>query len=577
MLDRRQFLKTTFSAAAFCAASAFAAPRASSGNLALVAASAGSNDNRRFLDQATMGARPGEAAALKRSFADWIDAQFALAFDPVNTRMLTNTPGNRNNDMRMAVFARWCNEPAQLRLRVTHVLSQIVCCGPSPSDWSNELDSGLWWNAMMARAFGNYEDVLRLAVTHRHMGKYLNNFHNDAANGRSPSLNFARELLQLFSMGVPALNRDGSVQRDTVDNPVKAYTLDDVNALARLLCGWDLPFANYVPGQGGAIASHGASMADGTMNTAPALAYNGPAVKLFGTIFPQVSMPNGATVIARMNACLRLIMAQPTTATYISKQFIQKMVTDAPSPQYIARVTSAFEDNGAGVRGDIKAMVTAVLLDPEARGNSKPASFGRAQEWALSVVKAMRYAQMQPVADPWSSTFMAYYWSTDRGNTEQNVLGRMGQIPTVPASVFNDYPFEYQVNGVEAPASAMWRAPALLSNIAYALPLSKGLADPLPGARQDGIGRWNLTWLIELFERVVASAPGTTQQKQVAAITALVDQVNADLNQGRPLSTLAREHTIAFIQLDCAGLAVREKLAWMINFIRCLPDSSVVV
>jgi hypothetical protein len=270
-------------------------------------------------------------------------------------------------------------------------------------------------------------------------------------------------------------------------------------------------------------------------------------------------------------------MAQPTTATYISKQFIQKMVTDAPSPEYIARVTSAFEDNGAGVRGDIKAMVTAVLLDPEARGNSKPASFGRAQEWALSIVKAMRYAQMQPVADPWSSTFMAYFWSTDRGMAEQNVLGRMGQVPTVPASVFNDYPFEYQVNGVQAPAAAMWRAPALLSNIAYALPLSKGLADPLPGTRDDGIGRWDLTWLIEMFERVIASTPGTTLQKQAAAITALVDQVNADLNQGRPMSALAREHTIAFIHIDCAGLAVREKLAWMINFIRCLPDSSVVV
>jgi uncharacterized protein (DUF1800 family) len=568
VFDRRQFLKSTFSAAAFCASIA-CTPRGTRDEVP-VDSSAGLDDSRRFLDQATMGARPGEAAALQGSFTDWLDAQFALPYTLVDSSMLNNTPGNRNNITRMAMFARWCNEPAQLRLRVTHVLSQIVCCGPS--GWSNELDSGLWYNALMFRAFGNYEDVLRLTITHRHMGVYLNNLNNNAADGRSPSQNFSRELLQLFSMGVFALNRDGSVVRDQSGNPVKAYTLQDVNSLARLLCGWSLPFANATPGQDGTFA-------DGTMNLAPMLAYNGPPVTLFGTTFPAVAAPDENTVMTRMNACLSLIMAQPTTAAYIAKQFIKKMVTDTPSPQYVARVSSAFRDNGAGVRGDIKAIVTAVLLDPEARGNAKPLTFGRAQEWVLSVVKAMRYGQMQPIPEPRGSDYLGFRWATDRGPYDpmQNILGRMGQVPTVPASVFNDYPFEYQINGVEAPASAMWRAPAILANVAHVLPLSAGLTDPAPSTQFDGTGRWDLTWLIDMFERVVASTPGTDPQKQTAAITALVDQVNADLNQGRPMTSGARQQTISFIAVDSAALPTREKLGWLINFIRCLPDSSIVV
>jgi uncharacterized protein (DUF1800 family) len=568
VFDRRQFLKTTFSAAAFCASSACSRPQTLDASLAET--STGLDDSRRFLDQATMGARPGEAAALQGSFADWLDAQFALPTPRIDPSMLNNTPGNRNNVMRMAMFARWCNEPAQLRLRVAHVLSQIVCC--APSGWSNELDSGLWWNELMFWSFGNYEDVLSLAITHRHMGAFLNNLDNNAANGKSPSQNFARELLQLFSMGVLALNRDGSVARDSSGNPLKAYTLQDVNALARLLCGWRLPFANHTPGQDG-------SFADGTMNLAPTLAYNGPPVTLFDITFPAVAAPDENTVMTRMNTCLSLIMGQPTTAAYIAKQFIKKMVTDTPSAQYVARVSSAFRDNGAGVRGDIKAIVTAVLLDPEARGNAKPVTFGRAQEWVLSIVKAMRYGQMQPIPEPRGSDYLGYRWATDLGPYDpmQNILGRMGQVPTVPASVFNDYPFEYQIDGIEAPASAMWRAPAILANVAHVLPLSAGLADAAPSAQFDGTGRWDLTWLIDMFERVVASTPGTDQQKQTAAVTALVDQVNADLNQGRPMTSAIRRQTISFIAIDCATLPTREKLGWLINFIRCLPDSSIVV
>jgi hypothetical protein len=448
------------------------------------------------------------------------------------------------------------------------VISQIVCC--APFDWSNELDSGLWWNAIMSRAFGNYRDILQLAITHRHMGTFLNSLNNSAARGAVPSQNFAREFLQLFSMGLFALNRDGTIVRDAAGNPVKSYTLADVNALARLLAGWSLPFANKMPGAEGTYAN-------GIMNMSPAQAYDGPAVTLLGTVFPQVAVPRATTILSRMNACLDLVMAQQTTAVYISKQFIKKMVTDTPSGAYIARVTAAFENNGSGVRGDLKSIITAVLLDPEARGNSKPASFGRAQEWTLSVTKGVRYAEMHPLGGQYLwPTGVAWKWVTDMGG-DVNVLGRMGQAPTVPPTVFGDYPFEYQVNGVEAPAAALWRTPAILVNVAHVLPWSKRLADPLPAAPGDDFGRWDLTASVDLFNRTLAAAQGTPAQKHTAGVTFMVDRVSADLNQGRALSPLARLQTISFVDIDCASLAAREKLAWMINFIRCLPDSAVVV
>jgi hypothetical protein len=237
-------------------------------------------------------------------------------------------------------------------------------------------------------------------------------------------------------------------------------------------------------------------------------------------------------------------------------------------------VVAAFENNGAGVRGDLKAVLKAVLLDPEARGDSKPQSFGRAQEWVLSVTKAMRYAQMERLYDTYEIKFFADMWTTGA----PNILGEMGQVPMTPASVFNDYPFEYQVNGVEAPAGALWGAPQILANVGRMMSYSPELGQALStSAAGEPCGKWQLTSLLEAYQSIVSTTIGTTAQKTTAAISALVDRVFADLNQGRPMTPTARSQTIAFIDIDCAALAPKEKLAWMVNFIRCLPESAVVI
>lgn len=309
MVDRRSFLK-----ASAATASALGASQASAGfsMQSPPVSSAGLNDSRRFLDQATMGARPGEAAALTGSFNDWLAAQYAMPFTLIDTQeMIDRGYSNReqhNSGARMCVFARWCNERAQLRMRVAHVLQQIVCCGPVT--WSAEIDSMLWWNVLATHAFGNYRTILRSAVMHRHMGAFLNNRDNNASKGRAPSQNLARELLQLFSMGVVALNRNGSTVIGQNGAPVQAYFQEDVDALARLLCGWGLPHGNKTPGLDGTAVN-------GMMNVVPALAYDGPSVRFLGVTFPGISNPNSAHVVQRMDRCIDLIMAQPTTAAYV--------------------------------------------------------------------------------------------------------------------------------------------------------------------------------------------------------------------------------------------------------------------
>lgn len=573
MLDRRSFIKLGASMSAVTASSSIAAPSTRLPFRSTGPSSAGLNDSRRFLDQATMGARPGEAAALSGSFSDWIEAQVATPYSRIDipammARGYNNNPDPNNNVARMCIFGRWCNEPAQLRMRVAHVLSQIICC--APSGWSNTIDSMLWWNSIAANAFGNFRALLGLAVQHRHMGSFLNNMENDAANGKAPSQNFARELLQLFSMGVYSLNPDGSIARDPTGKLLQAYFQTDIDALARLLCGWGLPFGVYIPGQGGTAT-------DGTMDVKPALAYNGPAVTFLGRTFPSISNPTAADVRSRATQCVDLILAHPTTSVYISKQFIMKMVTDSPSGAYIRRVSGVFRNNGSGVVGDLKAVVRAVLLDPEARGESKPASSGRSQEWGLALAKVMRYAQMQPLPDPSPSDLSGWAWSSKFGNPPLNVLGEMGQAPGTPASVFNDYPFEFLVNGVNAPAAALWSAPSIMSSVARTMAMSQNLSQPLATAPMDPTGRWTVSLLVTEFERIYAAAQGAQAQKMATAVAAMADLVFGDLNQGRPMTPTVRQHTVAFVQVDCAALSTREKLAWMINFIRCLPDSAVVI
>jgi hypothetical protein len=188
------------------ASTAAHAQTSSGGSSASASVPLGINDIRCFLDQATRGALPGEAASFTGTFQEWIAWQGAMPFRPIDAHAMYasgyDNSNVRNNAARLAVFARMCSEPCQLRMRVSHVLQQIVCCGPSQR--SAEMSSALWWSGITSLALSNYRNVLRWAITYRHMGHYLNNRGNDTSGIKAPSQSLARELLQLFSMGPQA-------------------------------------------------------------------------------------------------------------------------------------------------------------------------------------------------------------------------------------------------------------------------------------------------------------------------------------------------------------------------------------
>ena len=543
----------------------------------------GLNDTRRFLDQATMGPRPLEAAAFTGSYGQWINNQ--LSASPATLRPLVDGELSNLSDNFATVERLWMawseNDTNQLRLRTAHALTQIIPVNSRSGQWN----LSLWHDGMVAKSLGNYRQVLDHACMHRAMGGFLNNLGNNAKNGVPPSQNFARELIQLFSLGIHVLNKDGSLV--LVDGqPVKAYQQSDVGAAARYLAGWGVPFASN-PGGGSVFAGEGISPANGDMMTTAEmnrndLAYDGPPLTLFGftqvdyPAFAQAANPTNAQIRARKDAVIDILMRQPSIGPYICKQLIQKMVTDSPSPQYVRRVVAAWDNNGSGVNGDLAAVVRAILLDEEARGNSKPATFGRAQEWILSCTKRQRYAQSRARTE----IQQQYLWYNNLAGNPSAVLVNMAQQPGRPQSVFNDFPFRFMLNGVDAPAAALWTAPAVQANIGMALSFSNTdrLASQAPYGGWDATGRWQATALIGVYDAAFAAAPGDAAAKRLAAHNALIDKVYPDMHQGAMPSVPERAEILgALNDWHAQGTNTQSLCIWLTNFVMVLPRAAVVL
>jgi hypothetical protein len=547
-------------------------------------APAGLNDVRRFLDQATMGPTVNEAATVLASgntFGEWLEAQFARSaptLPAVQSTVNFNNASTRG--IGTVLSAGWTeNNDDQLRLRVAYVLGQIIPVGFIQNSSNPNLRS--WNQRLIENAFGNYADILKLSITHRAMGWYLNNLGNSAWNGTPPSQNFARELVQLFSLGVYARNKDGTIILSSSGQPVYSYTQDDINAIARYLSGWNQ--------RGAVIANPGVNgtPVNGDMETSKALgqnlAYNGPALPVLGftevdyPALAESSDPSDAQIIARADAIVDIIMRQQTTGAYICKQMIQKMVTDDPSPEYVRRVVAAWENNGSGVRGDLKAVVRAILLDSEARGNSKPAEFGRAQEWALSVTRRMRYAEI--LAND-VSVNNGYAWGSNNGANDPRfwIADGMGQGFGLPRSIFNDYPFDFKLGDISAPAAALWDVSSMQVNVGAAMAGSQRWGDSAAlAANNDAFGRAQVTALIALYDATVAATAGDTATKALAGHEAVLDKVYADLHQGDVPTGATRTALLAFLTSTLgSSVTTRRRCTGLINLVLAIPRAAVV-
>lgn len=392
-------------------------------------------DAVRFLEQATFGPNDatiqevmnkGPALALEEQFAKPMSGYGTFVdIDPDPRKGCPDgSPDTCYRDnytvfpLQRAFFRNAVAASDQLRQRTAFALSQILVISGTELETMHGV--GYYQQLLMNFAFANFRDLIYEVTLSPAMGEYLDMVNNpkpDAARGIEPNENYARELLQLFTVGECELNADGTCKVDAAGAPVPTYDQDTVENLARALTGWTYPprpdVASRFPNPRYYIG-----------HMVPFAAQHDTATKmLFGK-----TIAAGQTPLKDLNDALDVIFNHPNVGPFIGRQLIQHLVTSNPSPAYVARVAAAFNNNGSGVRGDLRAVLRAILLDPEARGDVKVAAdYGKLREPALLVTNVAR----------------ALNASSDGVYLLQQSTA-MGQAVFQAPSVFNFYPPNYQ-------------------------------------------------------------------------------------------------------------------------------------
>ncbi|MBL8518528.1 MAG: DUF1800 domain-containing protein [Betaproteobacteria bacterium] len=303
----------------------------------------------------------------------------------------------------------------QLRQRVAFALSQIIVT--SGIEVNHPYGMARYQQILLDHAFGNYRDVLYHTTLSPVMGRFLdmaNSNKPDVARGISANENFARELLQLFSVGLYDMNMDGTLKTNQAGEPIPTYSQTTVENFARVFTGW-----TYPPVGGGTATRN-----NGVNYEAPMQAVQSNHDTNAKTLLNGVVLPAGRTAEQDLNAALDNIFNHPNVPPFVARQLIQKLVGGSPSPAYVGRVAAVFANNGFFQRGDLRAVVQAILTDPEARGDLKAtANYGHLVEPILLTTQMMRGLG-----------------GTSDGVYESRQLGSMAQSIFSAPSVFNFYP-----------------------------------------------------------------------------------------------------------------------------------------
>ncbi len=316
--------------------------------------------------------------------------------------------------------------PDQLRQRVAFALSQIFVTSLQKLIWNDNMI--LFQNMLLGDAFSNYRQIMGDVTLSPAMGQYLdmaNNAMADPTIGSLANENYARELMQLFTIGTNLLNQDGSVQRDSNNLPIPTYSQFTVTEFARVYTGW-----TYAPPAGGQVNWNSYISSNGPMVPYAPEHDAGSKQLLNGYVSPAGISPQ-----QDLNNALDNIFNHPNVGPFVATQLIQHLVKSNPSPAYVSRVAAAFNSNSQGVRGDMQATIAAVLLDPEARandngGNDLPAD-GHLQEPGLFVSAMVR----------------AFGGQMNDQNYYASDLASLGQDIFNAPSVFNYYSPNYLVPG----------------------------------------------------------------------------------------------------------------------------------
>ena len=365
----------------------------------------------RFLEQATFGPSPADLALVQQVGIDaWLQQQFALPASAIPV-----PANNSSQDLQQWILHHYTVAPDQLRQRVAYTLSQVVVVSADKQVYADAMLP--WMRILRDHAFGSYRDLLLEVSKSSSMGKYL-----DLANSTKPGMNgggganenYARELMQLFTIGLWKLKPDGTQLLDTNNLPIPTYSQADVAQLALALTGW-----TYATQPGGTAYSLNNEYHGAPMETRPGNHDTGAKT------FAGISIPAGHSVDQDLVSVIDGLMAHPNTAPFVATRLIRGMVKSNPSGAYVQRVSQVFADTG----GDLKATVTAVLTDVEARNDVPDATSGKLREPILHLSGFLR----------------ALGGQYNAGQQLTYLYGYIAQSPLNPPSVFSWFSPLYRV------------------------------------------------------------------------------------------------------------------------------------
>jgi uncharacterized protein (DUF1800 family) len=415
----------------------------------------------------------------------------------------------------------------QLRQRTAFALSQIFVV--SMVDLANERAESVasYYDMLGSNAFGNFRTLLQDVAMHPAMGQYLSHLKNrqeDLLVGRVPDQNFAREIMQLFSIGLQQLNTDGTLKLDGNGAPIETYSTADIEGLSSVFTG----FSWYGPDT--LNARFAGRLQDPERLVMPMQGYpqyHSVLEKRFlGT---AVAPQSPADPAASLKAAIDTLVAHPNVGPFISRRLIQRLVTSAPSPAYVRRVAAVFNNNGLGTRGDLKAVVRAILLDDEARSTTVAADpqFGKLKEPVLRLTAFLR----------------AFGARSDSGKVLMNITDdpglTLGQTPLRSPSVFNFYRPGYVPAGGEAAMLGMTLPEMQITDESSV----SGYINFMIGAVRIGVGQKGVDGKAA---RPDLQPDYTVLKPLVTDPAVLVDAVNGRLF-GAPVDAGLRDETIAAV------------------------------
>ena len=357
----------------------------------------------RFLAQITYGPTRATIDNLVSlgSYQAWLNQQFALApslhLPYVQARRIELLARDANNDgwQRPLQEAWWENTlraPDQLRQRMAFALSQIfVISQVGALDGAHE-GVAHYYDLLVNHAFGNFRTLLKNVTLSPMMGTYLSMIRNQKPNpttGAEPDENYAREVMQLFTIGLSQLHPDGSLKLSNTGMPIPTYNQADIVGLAHVFTGWSYPTPS------GQTPNFLYGPDDDFSPMAPYENYHDTAEK---RILNNTVIPAGQTTAQDLDQAIDALFNHPNVGPFIARQLIQKFITSNPSPGYIFRVSNIFNNNGSGVRGDLQATLQAVLLDYEARSTNllTGQAFGKQREPIIRMAHLLRAVGIKP-------------------------------------------------------------------------------------------------------------------------------------------------------------------------------------